>query len=796
MKRPILLLFFILLFLQSFSQSEKYSRIKILTNNEGLKKLMQLGIPVEDGYFDKDKYFITELSETEISKVRNAGFAYNILIDDVVKFYQQRFKTGPKTKLKDKSVNCFNSSEYSTPANFSLGSMGGFFTLQEILDELDVMATLYPNLITAKTPADTTKTFEGRAIYYVKISDNPNVNESEPQVLYTALTHAREGSGMQQLFFFMWYLLENYSTNTDIKNLVDNTELYFVPCANPDGYVTNETSNPSGGGMWRKNRRDNGDGSFGVDINRNFGYNWGYDDLGSSPVGSDGTYRGTAAFSEVESQIIRNFCNSHHFNIALNQHAYGNDMIYPWGFIGSYYTPDSMEYREYGNLLTSGNYFINGTCNEALNYITNGSSDDWMYGEQSEKPKIFALTPESGTAIDGFWPQEYRIPEICSGNLTMNLTAAKLAGKFAIVEDISSVYVSQKQNYFKFQIERLGATSTPAFTVSLTPVSSNIISSGSSIVFNNLNLIEKRTDSILYTLDPSILCGDQIKFVVSVFNGTYNINDTIVKYFGPSKTIFSDDCSDLGSWNASSWGVTDEYYVSAPYSITDSPYSDYLANQLNIIETKNPIDLTNYSSAYITFKTKWIIEADLDYAQIKIFTTTNSTPNILCSKYSKFGFSDQAWGEPLYDGNKKNWDEEFISLDDYAGQKVYLQFSLMASNSLNYDGFYFDDLKVVALYDSAYGIPSYSQQDIYLSDPVPNPATNESVVFYKSPAPIDNAVFEITDMEGKIVYRKNINSTNGSIKISSLLPNKGVYLYSVSTETFRSKVKKIIITEN
>ena len=50
----------------------------------------------------------------------------------------------------------------------------------------------------------------------------------------------------------MWYLLENYDSNESIKQIIDNSELYFVPCVNPDGYIYNETSEPSGGGMWRK----------------------------------------------------------------------------------------------------------------------------------------------------------------------------------------------------------------------------------------------------------------------------------------------------------------------------------------------------------------------------------------------------------------------------------------------------------------------------------------------------------------------------------------------------------------
>jgi murein tripeptide amidase MpaA len=96
--------------------------------------------------------------------------------------------------------------------------------------------------------------------------------------------------------YYMWYLLENYGTDPEATYLVDNREMYFVPCFNPDGYEYNRQTDPNGGGMWRKNRRNNG-GSYGVDLNRNFGYMWGYDDLGSSPIPSSETYRGPSAFS-------------------------------------------------------------------------------------------------------------------------------------------------------------------------------------------------------------------------------------------------------------------------------------------------------------------------------------------------------------------------------------------------------------------------------------------------------------------------------------------------------------------
>ena len=152
------------------------------------------------------------------------------------------------------------------------------------------MALLYPSLITVKQQIDPTLSIEGNPIYYVKISDNATVDESEPEILYTAVHHAREAESLSQLIYYMWYLLENYSTDVTIQSLVNNTEMFFVPCLNPDGYMYNQLIAPNGGGMWRKNRRDNLDGEFGVDLNRNYDYFWGFDDIGSSPLTAEETY--------------------------------------------------------------------------------------------------------------------------------------------------------------------------------------------------------------------------------------------------------------------------------------------------------------------------------------------------------------------------------------------------------------------------------------------------------------------------------------------------------------------------
>ena len=96
---------------------------------------------------------------------------------------------------------------------------------------------LYPNLITQKFSIGTS--VEGRTIWAVKISDNPNVNEDEPKVGFDALVHAREPQSMATQMYFMWYLLENYGTDPEATYLINNREIYCVPCFNPDGYEYN-----------------------------------------------------------------------------------------------------------------------------------------------------------------------------------------------------------------------------------------------------------------------------------------------------------------------------------------------------------------------------------------------------------------------------------------------------------------------------------------------------------------------------------------------------------------------------
>ena len=254
----------------------------------------------------------------------------------------------------------------------------------------------------------------------------PEINEEEPEVFYNSLTHAREPAGMMTVVYFMYYLLENYGVDPEVTYLVNNRKFYFVPVINPDGYVYNQQISPNGGGMWRKNMRSDNIGLFGVDLNRNYSYMWGYDNIGSSPIISAEDYRGTTAFSEPETQAIRNFCINHNFLICSNYHTYGSVAFPPWGYNKSH-TPDSAKYNCLIKLATNFSGYLNGLflpTGHWLNYSTNGDVGDWMYGETNVKNKIIAILTEVGRDTDEFWPVPERIFPLAEENLYANLIYA------------------------------------------------------------------------------------------------------------------------------------------------------------------------------------------------------------------------------------------------------------------------------------------------------------------------------------------------------------------------------------
>lgn len=395
----------------------KVSEVRIFINNKSDIYDLQRDRVIVDNVRLYSNYLDVMLDSAQINILKKSGYLYKIKIDDVKKDYLERLKNSKwKIKLKKPLKN----------SGFEYGSVGGFLTFNEVAAQLDKMRSLYPNLITKKDSVG--RSIEGRPIWSVKISNNADMNENKPQVFYNSLIHAREPEGMMVLIYYIYYLLENYGNDPEVTYLLNNRELYFIPVINPDGYIYNEQISPEGGGMWRKNRRNNGNGVFGVDLNRNFGYLWGYDDFGSSPGSTSLIYRGKEPFSEPEAQAVRDFCINHNFKIGCNYHTYGDLIIPPWGY-DLQATSDSIIFNNIASLAGSLNDYVEG-----IYYTQNGCVRDWMYGERSLKNKIYGISVEACTS---FWPMPDEILPFAEENLYSNLVYAWGPG---IIENPPYIY--------------------------------------------------------------------------------------------------------------------------------------------------------------------------------------------------------------------------------------------------------------------------------------------------------------------------------------------------------------------
>ncbi len=765
------------------AQTVKYHKVLMQGDGDLARTLLQLGITIDHSDVQEDG-IAAEISDYELQTLKTNGIKYKILIYDMARFYEARNKAdfGQRTMA---STVC-NAQNIVKPSHFHLGAgFGGYFNWNEMKQILDSMTLLYPNLITAKLPLSQ-QSIEGRDLYWVKISDNPNTNEAEPQVLYTALHHAREPASLSQLIFYMWYLLENYATNPDVQATVDNAELYFVPCVNPDGYVYNQSTNPNGGGMWRKNRRHNSDNTYGVDINRNYGFNWGFDNVGSSPTTSSDTYRGTSGFSEPETQSMRDFCNAHQFVTALNAHTYSNDLIYPWGYLPSIYTPDSATFVNWCTLLTQDSHYIYGTGDQTVNYTTNGDSDDWMYGEQTTKSKILSMTPEAGSAADGFWPASSRIIDICKTTFTQNYNLAKLVAKYAIARDDRDKFLSGN-GYLNYKIQRLGMQ-PGTFTVSIVPVGTDISSVGAPQVYSSLTLNQTLSDSISFTLNTGLTPGQQVKYAIGVNNGSFTRLDTVTKIYGTPTTLLYDNGSSTATnyTTSGSWGLSTTKFVSPPNSITDSPTGNYTGNQNKSITTLNPMVLTNAVYAHLQYFTKFELEKDGDKAQILITTNNGTTWTPLCAKYTT---SPASTGGTvlLYDGIQGDFVREDIDLSLYLGQTIKLRFLFTSDPSVNKDGFYFDDLLVRIIPSTVTGIAQsvLVKENIVLS---PNPSNGNFNLLNPDGVEMNVAVHNSL---GQLVYEKqNISALHSDINLQD--QPTGIYFVKIKSGG-EEVVKKIVV---
>ncbi len=298
---------------------------------------------------------------------------------------------------------------------------------------LNDFVTAHPSLARVSTIGTS---YEGRPIKVLKISDNVAANEpAEGDVLFVALHHAREWISVEMTLYLAEQILTQYATNSRLQEDVNNLQVWIVPVVNPDGFaytqlpclspcIPGTSADPR---YWRKNRRNNGDGTFGVDLNRNWGHSWGLSS-GSSGMTSLDTYRGTAPFSETETAALRIFANGlNNLKTMVTYHSFGELFLRPWGYTTAD-APGEETLRQLALRSINVIQAIHGhTYSEDISYTASGETTDWFWGEH----RISAFTPELRPAsglLDGFAPPPGEIVPSNEENLPGALSLLHDAG--------------------------------------------------------------------------------------------------------------------------------------------------------------------------------------------------------------------------------------------------------------------------------------------------------------------------------------------------------------------------------
>jgi hypothetical protein len=255
----------------------------------------------------------------------------------------------------------------------------------------------------------------------------------KPGVFFHGLQHAREWVTGPTVMYLANHLITNYDADPCIAELVNRTEFFLAPCVNPDGYDYTWTNQR----LWRKNRRNNGDGTFGVDLNRNWAYGWGGG--GSSGATNSETYRGTSPFSEPETTAISNFISAHpNIKAYMDYHSYSQLILWPFG--NECIAPSPPDDVKFSNLGTQMQSLILGVHGEGYTagpicltlYQASGGSVDWAYASAGRTAFTIELRP--ATANPGFeLPPDQIIPN-CEENLPAILHLSQRATAGVVIE--------------------------------------------------------------------------------------------------------------------------------------------------------------------------------------------------------------------------------------------------------------------------------------------------------------------------------------------------------------------------
>jgi murein tripeptide amidase MpaA len=269
-----------------------------------------------------------------------------------------------------------------------------FHTYAEVKAEIDAAVAAHPGIARRFSMG---RSYEGRQIWGIKVSDNVGADEDESEVFIAGQLHGNERAAGEMVLYLLHQLLDAYGSDPRVTSIVNTREIWLVPIANPDGAEYDMSDGVFR--RWRKNRQPiPGSSEIGLDLNRQFGFKWSCCGGGSDDPASP-KYRGTAAWQAPETRAYRDFVLSRdiggvqQLDVALSIHAQGRMVLWPYAYTKKDH-PRTMRYDDWLAFVALGTELaaLNGYRARQTSdlYIVDGDEGDWTYHSEG----IFAFAFE------------------------------------------------------------------------------------------------------------------------------------------------------------------------------------------------------------------------------------------------------------------------------------------------------------------------------------------------------------------------------------------------------------------
>jgi len=365
-----------LILLVSLVSASQYAGLKVVRAYlENEKQMAQVGTWDVDIWSRESTLAIGwndfMVNDEQMIELLKLEVAFDIIINDV----EQHLADGQRDLEESRSNDAML-------ADFFIA----YHTYEEYAQFLTNLSSVYGTI--AKFTPSIGTSIQGRNIFAITITGT--ATGTKKKIFVSGGQHAREWIAPATTTYIINQLVTTYTTNTAVKTLLDSTIFYFVPLVNPDGYAFTWTG--ANNRLWRKNRRLNSGGTYGVDLNRNWDDHWG--GQGASHTPSSDTYCGTAPFSEPESTAVSKFVLANGpYRGAIDYHSYSQLILRPYGWTTTP-PPNDAAVKIIGDTIRARILAVNNVAYTSQAswqlYYTTGSAQDWYYS-QANIPVSFTI---------------------------------------------------------------------------------------------------------------------------------------------------------------------------------------------------------------------------------------------------------------------------------------------------------------------------------------------------------------------------------------------------------------------